>query len=207
MCTVHDGRARGVLSCAGLGDETAVRLGPRLKLGAGGRSPIVSPGWWTDHPSAGAGPGCGEVGSGSLARSVVGLSKRRTSPEATEQGVFAPTTGYRSQAIGREPGHPAPPSPPTLGRRRREAKGVGRGSDPSPPTSMTETIGQREGSDPGSAGYFSTTSASAATTPSGPTNTGLMSSSFSLGANAVAIWDAATKVLASASLSAAGLPR
>ena len=111
-------------------------------------------------------------------------------------------------------GRPAPPILHPSGEIRCEANGVagvrplgGKGSDPSPPASMAETIGQREGSDPGSAGYFSTTSASAATTPSGPTNTGLMSSSFSLGASAVAIWDAATKVLASASLSAAGLPR
>jgi hypothetical protein len=33
----------------------AAILEPRLSTGVGGRSPIFPAGWWTDHPSAGAG--------------------------------------------------------------------------------------------------------------------------------------------------------
>ena len=53
--------------------------------------------------------------------------------------------------------------------------------------------------------HFKTTSASAATTPSGPTNTGLMSTSLRRGASAAAICETATRASASASLSAGGL--
>jgi len=124
-------------------------------------------------------------------------------PDAESLGIPRPQRAIRPTGSGC-PGSSFPSNPRAKSAARPK---VLLGSDPSPLTKMTKMIGRREGSDPGSAGYFSTTSASAATTPSGPTNTGLMSSSFSLGASAVAIWDAATKVLASASLSAAGLPR
>ena len=66
----------------------AAVLEPPLSTGAGGRSPIVSSGWWTDPPSADAGPGCGEVSSGPSW--LVGHDRPSASggPDATEQGVL-----------------------------------------------------------------------------------------------------------------------
>ena len=54
-------RRRGVLLCACPGDGKRGVLEPQPSTGAGGRSPDTSPGRWTDHPSASAGPGCGEA--------------------------------------------------------------------------------------------------------------------------------------------------
>ena len=85
-----------------------------------------------------------------------------------------------------------------LGRRAERDRFVGQADT----VGATGRHGVRPaGSDP------STTSASAAMAPSGPTNSGLMSASLRRGARAAAICEAATRARARASLSAGGWPR
>ncbi len=128
MCTVHDGRIAVCSHAPASEMRRRFPAGPRLDAGAGGRSPDTSPGRWTDHPSAGAGPGCGEVGSGSLARLVDMAFQAPGEPGGDRAGRSSrpqPDTGHRS--VGLEPGRPAPPILHPSGEIRCEAKtAVGR---------------------------------------------------------------------------------
>ncbi len=131
MCTVHDRRPTVCHGPRASEMRRRFPAGPRLDAGAGGRSPNHLA-WSVDRPSKrrARGPDAGEVIFGSLVRSVVGLSKRRASPEATEQGGLAPATGYQVAGQSGSAERPAPPILHPSGEIRGEAEGVGRGQTP-----------------------------------------------------------------------------
>lgn len=98
MHTEDDGGPR--VWCRGCASEMRCRVPePGLGTGAGGRSPITSAGWWRDHPSAGAGPGCGEAGVRNAAWAGVSTTQSaQAGPDAAEQGVRC--ARHRSEVTG-----------------------------------------------------------------------------------------------------------
>ena len=103
---------RDVLSCAGLGDEKCGLLGPRLKLGAGGRSPEVSAGM-VDRPSkrqsgtrraAKSKSGTPAWHGGSTIQASVGPGRRPS------RALLRPVAGEKVKvSAGATPQRPAPP--------------------------------------------------------------------------------------------------
>jgi len=106
-----------VLSSARLGDETGGRLGPSLRLGAGGRSPIPRPAWRTDHPSAGASelqPRTWRGRNRGLPRRTLedkGVGMRRSRFSDTPQGKVARPAKRQAAVGGGRAGRSSRPTP------------------------------------------------------------------------------------------------
>src|SRR5262245_43175402 len=77
-----------------MGSAVSWSRSPAQEPGAAVRQP--RPAWWTDHPSAGAGSGGGEVGGGMRPGKVAVTQPSVRAPVAPRpsRASFAPNTGY-----------------------------------------------------------------------------------------------------------------
>jgi len=95
--------------------------GPRLSAGAGGRSPIVSPGRWIDRPSVRPGPGCGKSRSPVPSPGMVDMAFQASDPWDKPEGKRArrrPSRAFlrpqlRSQVNRAQPRTPCSSSQPS----------------------------------------------------------------------------------------------
>jgi hypothetical protein len=127
-----------VLFCARLGDGTGGRLGPPLRLGAEGRSPIPCPAWRIDRPSAGPGSGVRPLAPASRqddgfdARGLTpvhrfprrtiedkGVGMRRSLSSDTPRGMVARPAKRRAAVGGGRAGRPSRPMDQVMAIRAR----------------------------------------------------------------------------------------